>query len=44
MSIPITDPTLEHIRREAAAVDLPLDDVGRSRLTELLEQTRALKT
>ncbi len=29
-SIPVTDPTLEQVRREAAAVNLPLDEGGRA--------------
>lgn len=36
-SIPITDPSLEAVRREAAAVDLPLTEHGRVTLINLLD-------
>lgn len=41
-SIPITDPTLEGVREEAASVPLPLDAEGEATLRRLLEQVRAL--
>lgn len=41
-SIPITDPTLDAIREQAAYVQWPLDGSGRATLEELLEQVRAL--
>src|SRR5215208_6305748 len=41
-SIPITDPTLEGIRQEAADVELPPDDEGLARLRSLLERVRQL--
>jgi hypothetical protein len=41
-SIPITDPTLEGIREEAALVPLPLDAKGEATLRGLLEEVRAL--
>ena len=41
-SIPITDPSLEAIRQEAASVDLPLTDDGRVTLSNVLEQVRAM--
>src|SRR5258707_1029031 len=37
-SIPITDPTLEGIREEAAWVELPLTEDGRATLRHLLDQ------
>ena len=40
--IPITDPALEAIRREAAQVSLPLDEVGRGELRALLARARSL--
>lgn len=40
-SIPITDPTLEGIREEAAMVPLPLDEEGEATLRRLLEEVRA---
>jgi len=42
-SIPITDRMLDEIRREAANVDLPLDEAGRATLEELLARARELK-
>lgn len=42
-SIPITDPALEAIRREAADLDLPLRDEGRLRLEDLVNRAQALK-
>lgn len=41
-SIPIADPELEAIRREAAVVRLPLDRRGRAKLASLLERVRRL--
>jgi hypothetical protein len=41
-SVPITDPTLERIREEAANLDLPLTEDGLSKLRCLLEQVRAM--
>ena len=41
-SIPIRDPTLDAIREQASYVDLPLDDIGRATLEQLLEETRAM--
>jgi hypothetical protein len=41
-SIPITDPTLEGIREEAACVPLPVDEEGEVTLRRLLEVVRAL--
>jgi hypothetical protein len=41
-SIPITDPRLEAIRRQADMVRLPLDDAGRAKLADLLAQAKAL--
>ena len=40
--IPITDPALEAIRREAAFVRLPLDEAGEAKLRALLARTRSL--
>jgi len=40
-SIPITDPTLDAIREQAAYVQLPLDGSGRATLEQLLQQVRA---
>jgi len=40
--IPITDPTLEGIREEAAGVELPLTEDGRATLRHLLQQVRAM--
>ena len=40
--IPITDPSLDQIREEAAFVQLPLNDNGRAKLRELLERVRAM--
>jgi hypothetical protein len=42
-SIPITDPRLEGIRRQAELVHLPLDDAGRTKLAALLAQAKALE-
>ena len=41
-SIPITEPSLEAIRQEAALVDLPLTEAGRATLSNLLEQVRSM--
>jgi hypothetical protein len=41
-SIPITDPTLDGIRDEAASVAWPLDREGEATLRGLLEEVRAL--
>ena len=41
-SIPITDPSLEAIREEAAWVELPLTEDGRATLCHLLEQVNAM--
>ena len=41
-SIPITDPTLEGFREEAALVPLPLDAEGEATLRRLLGEVRAL--
>jgi hypothetical protein len=41
-SIPITDPKLEGIRKEAAFLPLPLDAEGEATLRRLLEEVRAL--
>ena len=41
-SIPITDPTLDGIREEAAFLPLPLDAEGEATLRWLLEEVRAL--
>jgi hypothetical protein len=41
-SVPITNPTLEMIRAEAAMVRLPLDSTGRLTLQNLLVRAEAL--
>ena len=41
-SIPITDPSLDRIRLEAASVALPLTEDGRATLRRLAEQVRAM--
>ncbi len=41
-SIPITDPTLEGFRKQAALVRLPLDAEGEATLRRLLAEVRAL--
>ena len=41
-SIPITDPSLETIRREAELVQLPVDEAGDAKLRELLARVRSL--
>lgn len=41
-SIPITDPVLEGVREEAAALSYPLDKEDISRLRELLQQVKGL--
>lgn len=43
-SIPITDPTLESIREQAAWVALPLDNEGRATLEHLLAEVEMLIT
>lgn len=40
-SIPITDPALELIRKQASSVELPLTDQGEATLRRLLAQVRA---
>lgn len=40
-SVPITDPTLDGFREEAASVPLPLDAEGEATLRRLLEEVRA---
>jgi hypothetical protein len=40
--IPITDPSFDQIREEAAFVQLPLNDDGRATLRELLARVRAM--
>lgn len=42
-SVPITDPTLEGFREEAASVPLPLDAEGEAALKRLLERVSALQ-
>jgi len=41
-SVPVTDPTLERLREEAASVPLPLDAEGEAILRRLLSEVRAL--
>jgi hypothetical protein len=41
ISVPLADPVLEDIRREAAAIDLPLDDEGRQKLESLIVRAEA---
>jgi hypothetical protein len=40
--IPITDPTLDAIRQEAALVRLPLDEIGKAELRALLARARSI--
>ena len=40
--IPITDPTLEAIRQQAALVQCPLDEAGEAELRTLLARARSL--
>jgi hypothetical protein len=42
-SVPITDRRLDEIRREADAVDLPLDEHGKKKLQELARRASALR-
>jgi hypothetical protein len=41
--IPITDPVLDSIRDEAAAIELPLTAEGRSKVTALLRRVEDLR-
>src|SRR5438105_7167714 len=42
--VPIKDPRLEEIRLEALSVRLPLDNVGRAKLSALLDRLRRLSS
>ena len=42
ISVPIADQTLEAIRQRAAAIELPVTDVGVATLRELLGETERL--